>query len=419
VTATSGDTPGPPATPARPGPLDGVRVLDFTLVLAGPYCTMLLADLGAEVTKVEPLHGDITRHFGPYVLEDELRAYGGYFQSVNRGKRSLAVDLKRPEGRDLMLRLVPGADVVVENFRPGVMDRLGLAYETLRQHNPKLVYASVRGFGDPRTGVSPYADWPAFDITAQAMGGFMGITGPVEGEPQKSGPGVGDLFPATLAATGILAALHHAGRTGEGQYVDVAMYDSVLSLCERIVYQYSYAGHVPSRQGNTHPLLCPFDVFVASDGHVTIAAPTDNQWRRFCQIIGRPEVGTDERYATNSARVRHGEEVRRIVSDWTGARTRAEITAALGGEVPVAPVNGVGDIFADPHVKARDMLVEVDQPGSPRPVTIAGSAIKLTATPSGVRGRAPLLGEHTDDILAGLGLPAAEIARLRESDVLG
>jgi crotonobetainyl-CoA:carnitine CoA-transferase CaiB-like acyl-CoA transferase len=402
----------------RPGPLDGVRVLDFTLMLAGPYCTMLLADLGAEVIKVEPLHGDLTRHVGPYVAEDELRAYGGYFQSVNRGKRSLAVDLKRPEGQELVLRLVPETDVVVENFRPGVMDRLGLAYETLRQHNGKLVYASVRGFGDPRTGASPYVLWPAFDITAQAMGGFMGITGPAAGTPQKSGPGIGDLFPAALASTGILAALHHAERTGEGQYVDVAMYDSVLSLCERIVYQYSYAGEVSRAQGNTHPLLCPFDVFGASDGHVTIAAPTDSQWRRFCQITGRPELGTDERYSTNAARVRHAGEVRGIVSEWTGERTRAEITAALGGEVPVAPVNGVEDIFADPHVKAREMLVEVDQPGSPRPVTIAGSAIKLTATPSGVRGRAPLLGEHTDAILGSVGLAAGEIARLREAGVL-
>jgi crotonobetainyl-CoA:carnitine CoA-transferase CaiB-like acyl-CoA transferase len=403
----------------RPGPLAGVRVLDLTLVLAGPYCTMLLADLGAEVLKVEPLSGDHTRRFGPYLPDDGLRAYGGYFQSVNRGKRSLAVDLKQPEGRDLLLRLVPSVDVVVENFRPAVMDRLGLGYETLRRRNGRLVYASLRGFGDPRTGASPYALWPAFDITAQAMGGFMGITGPAEGEPQKSGPGVGDLFPATLAATGILAALFHAQRSGEGQYVDVAMYDSVLSLCERIVYQYSYTGEVPGPQGNTHPLLCPFDVFAAGDGHVTIAAPTDNHWRRLCEIIGHPELGADERYATNPARVRHADEVRRIVSEWTRSRTRAEITAALGGEVPVAPVNGVADIFSDPHAKAREMLVEVEQPGSSRPVTIAGSAIKLTETPSCVRRRAPLLGEDTDDVLTELGLQAEEITRLRGAGAIG
>ena len=403
----------------RPGPLAGVRVLDLTLVLAGPYCTMLLADLGADVLKVEPLNGDHTRRFGPYLPDDDVRAYGGYFQSVNRGKRSLAVDLKQPQGRDLLLALAPAADVVVENFRPGVMERLGLSYETLRQCNGKLVYASLRGFGDPRTGASPYALWPAFDITAQAMGGFMGITGSASGEPQKSGPGVGDLFPATLVATGILAALFHAQRSGEGQYVDVAMYDGVLSLCERIVYQYSYTGEIPRPQGNTHPLLCPFDVFAASDGHVTIAAPTDNHWRQLCRIIDRPELGADDRYATNAARVRHAGEVRRIVNHWTLPRTRAEVTAALGGEVPVAPVNGVGDIFSDLHAKAREMLVEVEHPGSSRPVTIAGSAIKLTETPSRVRGRAPLLGEDTDDVLGRLGLGSDEIARLRESGVVG
>jgi crotonobetainyl-CoA:carnitine CoA-transferase CaiB-like acyl-CoA transferase len=404
---------------ARPGPLDGVRVVDLTLVLAGPYCTMLLADLGADVLKVEPLSGDHTRRFGPYPPDDDVHAYGGYFQSVNRGKRSLAVDLKQPEGRDLLLRLVPSADVVVENFRPGVMDRLGLGYETLRQANRKLVYGSLRGFGDPRTGPSPYAHWPAFDITVQAMGGFMGITGPAGGEPQKSGPGVGDLFPATLAATGILAGLFHAQRSGEGQYVDVAMYDSVLSLCERIVYQYSYTGQVPGPQGNTHPLLSPFDVFAAADGYVTIAAPTDNHWRRLCQIVGHPELGTDERYVTNADRVRHAGEVRRIVSEWTRSRSRAEVTAALGGEVPVAPVNGVDDIFADPHAKAREMLVEVEHPGSSRPVTIAGSAIKLTETPACVRRRAPLLGENTDDVLGQLGMGAEDIARLRRAGVVG
>jgi crotonobetainyl-CoA:carnitine CoA-transferase CaiB-like acyl-CoA transferase len=308
--------------------------------------------------------------------------------------------------------------VVVENFRPGVMERLGLGYETLRQANAKMVYASLRGFGDPRTGLSPYAQWPAFDITAQAMGGFMGITGPEQGEPHKSGPGVGDLFPAALAAIGILAALVHAQRSGEGQYVDVAMYDSVLSLCERIVYQYSYSGEVPGPQGNTHPLLCPFDVFAAGDGHVTIAAPTDNHWRRLCQIMGHPELGSDERYATNSARVRRAGEVRRLVSEWTGSRTRAEITAALGGEVPVAPVNDVADIFSDPHAKAREMLVEVEHPGSSRPVTIAGSAIKLTETPSCVRRRAPLLGEDTDSVLGDLGVEEEEITRLRRAGIV-
>lgn len=402
----------------RAGPLDGVRVLDLTQMLAGPYCTMLLADLGADVVKIEPFRGDVTRYAGPYAEGDAERAFTGYFQSVNRNKRSVAIDLKKPDGRDLLRRLVPTAPVLVENFRPGVMERLGLAYETLRELHPALVYASVRGFGDPRTGASPYADWPAFDVTAQAFGGFIGITGSKSGEPQKAGPGVGDIFPATLATVGILAALHHAVATGEGQYVDVAMYDGVLALCERIVYQYSYIGEVPGRQGNTHPLLCPFDVFVAADGFVTIAAPADNHWRRFCELIGRPELADDARYKNNNVRVEHGEDVRRIVTEWTQARTKAQIVAALGGEVPVAPVNDIEDIVADPHTKARGMLVEVEQPGLERPVTIAGSAIKLTETPSAVRRRAPLIGEHTDDVLSSVGLTGEEIVALREAGVV-
>src|SRR5437764_3932873 len=235
------------AAPERP--LHGLRVVDLTRMLAGPYCTMLLADLGADVVKVEPPGGDGTRSTGPFAEDDELRAYGGYFQSVNRNKRSIAVDLKQEAGREVVARLAAAADVLVENFRPGVMERLGLGYESLAEANPRLVYAAVRGFGDPRTGDSPYRDWPAFDVTAQAFGGFMGITGPMPGQPQKAGPGIGDIFPATLAAPGVLAAVHHRRETGRGQFVDVAMYDGVLALCERIVYQHSYAGAVPSQQG--------------------------------------------------------------------------------------------------------------------------------------------------------------------------
>jgi crotonobetainyl-CoA:carnitine CoA-transferase CaiB-like acyl-CoA transferase len=386
------------------GPLAGLRVVDLTVMLSGPYCTMLLADLGADVVKVEPPKGDLTRYAGPFRDDDELHAYGGYFHSINRNKRSIVLDLKDERGRAVLERLAAGADVLVENFRPGVMDRFGLSYEHLRERNERLVYASIRGFGDPRTGESPYVDWPAFDVTAQAMGGFMGITGTEDGEPLKAGPGIGDIFPAALAALGIVSAVRHAALTGVGQYVDVAMYDGVLALCERIVYQHSYAGEVPAPQGNTHPLLCPFDVFATSDGWVSIAAPTDNHWRALCETMGRPELADDERYRTNYERAQHAGEVRAAVREWTSARSSDDVLRALGGRVPVAPVNRVDDIFADPHVHAREMLVEVEQPGSARPVTLAGSAIKLTETPAGVRRRAPLLGEHTDEILAEVGL---------------
>jgi crotonobetainyl-CoA:carnitine CoA-transferase CaiB-like acyl-CoA transferase len=219
------------------GSLQGVRVVDLSHMLSGPYCTMLLADHGAEVIKVESLDGDGARQFGPYPegsIEPADGGYGGYFQSVNRNKRSIAVDLKHADGKELVRRLAGSADVLIENFRPGVMDRLGLPYESLRDANPGLIYAAIRGFGDQRSGSGPLNDLPAFDLTAQAMGGFMSITG-FPGQPLKSGPGIGDIFPAVLCCVGVLSALHHRSRTGEGQYLDVAMYDAMIALCERIV----------------------------------------------------------------------------------------------------------------------------------------------------------------------------------------
>jgi crotonobetainyl-CoA:carnitine CoA-transferase CaiB-like acyl-CoA transferase/citrate lyase beta subunit len=389
---------------SRAGPLAGITIVDLTQMLAGPFTTMLLADLGADVIKVEPPTGDPVRGQGPFLPDDELRAYGGYFQSVNRNKRSTTLDLKSTRDRAVLLRLVERADALVENYRAGVMDRLGFSYETLQEHNPRLVYTAVRGFGDPRTGASPYAGWPAFDVVAQAMGGLMGITGPGPGQPTKVGPGVGDTFPGALAALGTLAALLHARESGKGQFVDVAMYDGVLALCERIVYQHSYLGAVPGPEGNGHPLFCPFDAFPARDGWVTIAAPWDHQWRLLCQLIGIPELADDERYATNQARSGHREDVRRIVSGWTATRTRAQIAIVLGGRVPAGPVNTAEAIFADPHVAARQMLVELEQPGADRAVTVAGSPIKFTGSPPGPHRRAPLLGEDTHDILRGAGL---------------
>jgi crotonobetainyl-CoA:carnitine CoA-transferase CaiB-like acyl-CoA transferase len=389
---------------AAGGPLDGLRVIDLTQMLAGPYCTMLLADLGADVIKVEPPGGDMTRFSGPFMEEDQERAYGGYFGSINRNKRSIVLDLKTARGKDVLRRMVDISPVVVENFRAGVMERLGLAWESLRERNPSLVYATIRGFGDPRTGESPYVAWPAFDVVAQAMGGFMGITGTADGVPLKAGPGVGDIYPAALAALGIVAAVRHAERTGQGQLVDVGMVDAVLSMCERIVYQYSYSGQVPGPEGNAHPMLCPFENFRTRDGWVTIAAPGDAHWRLLCDIMGRPELGEDERFRTSRDRVRNGAETRRVVSEWAAGLTTPEAMAALGGRVPAGPVQTVRDIFADPHARSRDMLVEVEQAGSPRPAIYAGTPIKLTATPGGVRRRPPRLGEHGEEILAEMGI---------------
>lgn len=382
------------------GPLEGVRIADLTQMLAGPYCTMLLVDLGADVIKVEPPTGDFVRQIGPYPADDRDHHFGGYFQSVNRGKRSIVMDLKSEAGRDEFCTLVTTVDVVVENFSPGVMERLDVSYESLRELKPALVYAAARGFGDRRTGASPYADWPALDVAVQALGGVMSVTGTADGDSLKVGVGVGDIFPATLLALGIVAAVLHARATGEGQFVDVAMYDGVLAMCERLVYQHSYTGQVPRPMGNRHPILSPFDVLDARDGQVIIAAPSEPRWARLCTIIGRPDLIGSPGFESNDARVANRDAVIDLLSEWVRDRHVAEVVERLGGEVPVAPVNDIADIFADPHVAARDMLATVEHPGSARPVQIAGAPIKFTKTPSGVRDRAPLLDEHADAIRA-------------------
>ena len=405
------------------GALKGLKVLDLTIMLAGPFCSMMLGDQGASVIKIESLAGDTTRDVGPFMPDDESRAYTGYFQSVNRNKRSLALDLKSVEGKEIFFKLAADADVVLENFRAGVMDRLELNYERLAAINPKLVYGALRGFGDPRTGVSPYLNWPAYDVVAQAMGGVIGITGPVgvkgrAAQPMKVGPGVGDLAPAMLLAFGVLAAVRHAERTGQGQFVDVAMYDGILALCERIVYQYSYQGTVPGPEGNAHPLLCPYGLFPAIDGWISIAVATDAFWRELCDIMGRPELGVDPRFVNNASRVANAALVNEMVGGWTALLPKVELTAALGGRVPYGPVNDVEEIFKDPHVAARAMLAEVEQPGSKRPATIANTPIHMTATPGGVHRRSPLLGEDAETILAALGYGAAAIAELKAKRII-
>jgi len=382
------------------GPLAGIKVLDLTAMLAGPFTTMLLADLGADVVKVEPPSGERTRHLGPFRTDDDIdQALGGYFQSVNRGKRSVVLDLKTAEGVARFLELVRAADVVVENFSSGVMERLGLGYEVLSAANPRLVYAALRGFGDARSGASPYDSWPAFDVVAQAMGGFAGITGPVGGPPHKAGPGIGDIFPGTLLALGVAAAVRHAEHTGDGQFVDVAMYDAVLALCERIVYQHSYLGIVPEPEGNGHPLLAPFDIMQTSDGWIAVAAPSNNHWRILAEAMDRPDILDDPRFRDNTARVANVVEVRKLLSGWLEGQTTAEVIAILGGRVPIGPVNNAADIFKDEHARLREMLVEVEQPGSDRPVTIAGAPIKFSRTPSSVRGRGPKLGEDDSEAI--------------------
>jgi crotonobetainyl-CoA:carnitine CoA-transferase CaiB-like acyl-CoA transferase len=387
------------------GPLDGVRVIDLTHALAGPYATMLLADLGADVIKVEPPSGDLARRAGPYASDDQTHSFGGYFQSVNRGKRSIVLNLKTPEGAAMLRSLAAEADVLVENFTPGVMDRLGLSYESLAADNPRLIYAALRGFGDPRSGESPYQSWPAFDVVIQAMAGIMGITGTEDGTPIKVGPGVGDIFPGTLLALGVSSALYEARGSGRGQFLDVSMYDAILSLCERIVYQHSYTGAVPGPEGNQHPLLSPFDILPAADGWVAIAAPNDHRWRRLCELIDRPDLAQDPGFATNDLRVSRRHEVYKALEAWTQDRTKSEILARLGGQVPVGAVRDVAEIMADPHVAARNMAIPLEHPGTTKKYAVAGQPLKFSRTPAIPRDRAPLLDEHGQQVRATVGHP--------------
>jgi crotonobetainyl-CoA:carnitine CoA-transferase CaiB-like acyl-CoA transferase len=397
---------------ARTGPLADVRILDLTQALAGPFGTAMLADLGADVIKIEPPRGDMSRSVSPLPPDfappgSSKQAgcdYGGYFASINRNKRSVVLDVGQPDDRAGFLKLVEGADAVVENSRVGVMDRLGVGYEVLRERNRRIVYAAVRGFGDPRTGRSPYADWPAFDVVAQSIGGLVGITGPSTSAGFPNGASVGDIFPGVLMALGVVSAIHHARATGEGQFLDVAMYDAILSLCETVVVNYSLAGKVLSPRGTGHPSLCPFDVYPAGDGAVAIAAPTDNHWAKLCQIIGRPELIENERTRSNARRVLNREFVTEVVTHWTRARTKHEIVAALGGSVPVGPANTAAEIFSDPHVAARGMLSEIQLPGNNPAMRVVSTPIKFAATPAGVYRRPPLLGEHTEEVFAEAGI---------------
>jgi crotonobetainyl-CoA:carnitine CoA-transferase CaiB-like acyl-CoA transferase len=393
------------------GALSDLRVVDLTQMLAGPYATMMLADHGAEVIKVESPEGDMVRPVGPYHENDGSKELGGYFQSINRNKCSVCLDLKKPEGRAALLKLVANADAVVESFRAGVMERLGLGYEVLREVNPRLVYAALRGFGDKRTGASPYCDWPAFDVVAQAMGGIMATTGPNAATPMKIGPGIGDIVPGAMLAFGILAAVHHARRTGEGQFVDIAMVDAILAICERTVYQHSVQGIVSGPEGNHHPFLVPFGVYPAADGFVSIAAQPQAFFETLCKALDAAEVLTDPRYVDAATRNHHRPELIEALSRRTATFTKAELTTRLGGKIPFGPVMNIADIAGDPHFAAREMIVPVEQPGADA-VRIAGVPVKMTVTPGGVHRRAPLLGEDTLTRLQEAGLSDVEIRDL-------
>lgn len=383
-----------PMLEQRSGPLADVKVVDLTQALAGPFCTSILGDLGADVIKVEAPRGDMARFIPPFTESDTDKHFGGYFASVNRNKRSICLDLKDDADKAVLLQLIDEADLLVENFTAGVMDRLGLSYESLRERNPKLVYGAIRGFGDPRTGESPYADWPAFDVVAQSMGGLISYTGDPAGPKVSAGPSVGDLYPATVLVIGLLAALHHAQRTGEGQFVDVAMTDSIMAICESLTWRYSYTGEIQAPRGSAHPSIAPFELYPTSDGHCSIAAPTPKQWAVVCEVIGRPDLVEDERTSNARRRVDNREFLNEVMCAWTTQHTTAEVVEALGGRVPVGPVNDAAALFDSEHVAGRQMLVAVDHPGSDRQVVLPNTPLRFTETPTGIHRRPPILNEH-------------------------
>lgn len=400
------------------GALHGLRVIDLTHALAGPFCTQMLADHGADVIKVEPLEGDFFRKVGPYPEDDRQRHFGGLFQACNRNKRSIAIDLKKREGADLVRKLVQGADALVENFRAGTMERLGLGYATLKNDNPRLVYTSVRGFGDVTGGRSPYMNWPSFDIVAQAMGGWMGITGPDRDHPVKVGGGLGDTVTGLFAAFGTMAALWQARATGLGQYVDTAMADCVLALSESVVAHYAYRGVSQEPMGNVIPGVGPFDTFRCKDGIIAIAAPHNPQWSELCRLIERPELLDDPRFGSENLRWENRELARKEIEAFTTTRTKDELRALFGGRVPFSPIYRASDIFADPHFAARNMLPKLDHPGSASYASVPGVPVKLSQTPGAVRHRAPLVGEHSREILKEMEIEGERLRQLAESGVV-
>ncbi len=398
-----------PVDAAQRGPLDGLTVLDFTRVLSGPYCTMLLADMGASVIKIEqPGRGDDTRAWGPPFINGE----SAYFLSINRNKESVTIDLKHPDSRAVLDRLLERADVVVENFRPGTMDRLDLGFEALAPRYPRLVYCSISGFG--QTG--PRRAEPGYDAVMQGEGGLMSITGDAGGPPFRLGVAIVDIVSGMFAAQGIAMALLARVRTGRGQRVDVAMLDATAALLTYQAGIYFATGATPGRMGNRHPTIAPYETFPAADDDFVVAVGNDQQWRRFCQVIGAPELGEDERFATNRARVDRYDELRPMLVKRLGLRARADWVRDLkAAGVPCGSVRDVAEVLQDVQLDARQMIETVDHV-SAGAVKVMGVPIKLSDTPGAVRTAPPALGQHTDRILSEVaGFSAAEIASLRAS----
>jgi len=393
------------------GPLAGLTVLDLSRVLSGPYCTMLLADMGARVVKIEqPGRGDDTRAWGPPFVGTE----SAYFLSINRNKESVTLDFKEPRGREILDRLLERADVLVENFRPGALERLGLDYESIRQAHPRLIHCSISGFGHS----GPRQHEAGYDAVIQAEGGLMSVTGDADGPPFRLGVAIADLVAGLLAAQGIALALYARERTGRGQQVDISMLDGVVSLLSYHASIYLTTGTVSRRVGNRHATIAPYDTFPAADGEFFLAVGNDDQFARFCRVTGLQTLVEDERFATNPARVVNASDLKARLSAVLRDRPRAHWLEALtAAGVPCGSVRDVAEVLTDPQLAARHMIEAVEH-AALGPLKLLGVPITLSGTPGSVRTAPPTLGQHTDTVLGELGFDRDAIGRLRRDGVL-
>ena len=406
------------------GALSHIRVLDLSRVLAGPWCTQNLADLGAEVIKVEkPGSGDDTRAWGPPYLQDAAGNDTGesaYYLSCNRGKKSLALDIAQPAGQRIARELARHSDILVENYKVGGLAKYGLDWASLHEINPRLIYCSITGFGQD----GPYAARPGYDFIVQGMGGLMSVTGERDdapgGGPQKVGVAVADLFTGMYATVAVLAALTFRERTGQGQHVDLSLLDAQVAMLANQNMNFLTTGEAPERRGNAHPNIVPYQTFATADGHVILAVGNDGQFRRFCELAGCAGLADDERFASNRARVAHREALIPLLEPAMRQRTtHAWVDVLEAAGVPCGPINRLGEVFDDPQVRHRGLRIELPHP-SAGSVPLVANPIRLSASPLAYSMPPPLLGQHTEEILRGLlGLPEAECVRLRHDKVIG
>jgi len=391
--------------------LENIKVVDLTRTLAGPFCTMMLGDMGADVVKIEePQHGDETRSWTPFWNSESTQ-----FVSFNRNKRSLAINLKEPEAIEILLALATDADVMVESFRAGALDRMGLGYQAVKQINPDIVYCSISGYG--RTG--PMADKPGYDLIIQAYSGLMNLTGEPDGPPLRVGFSLVDLFTGMMAYGSVMTALYHRDKTGEGQWLEAALLDGQVAAMSYHGTGYLGTGVEPHRLGSGHPSLVPYQSFPAADGYFILGCANDGLWERMCQAIDRPDLPKDPRFMTNTERVAHRSECIQLLSDIFQTETVSHWVSKIEqAGVPCGPINRVSDVVNDPQVLSRNMVVEIPHPNIPD-LKVPYSPLKLAETPPSVRRPPPLLGQHNEEILSELGYAAESIAKLRQKGVIG